>query len=351
MSKSYFHRVQNETPTRFWINNPTVEQAKLAIEAGAIGATTNPAYVSKLFESEEELQVVLKTIDELLPVEPDDSIVAAKVQQAMVKRIAQVFQPLWEESDGQIGLVTIQGDPHRETDAQHIIDEGLENIEIAPNICIKIPVTTWGIDAIVKMVEHDIPTMATEVMGLSQAISICEAYQAASERTGKTPLFWVTHITGILDDHFKRVVKQQNLVIDEHLFAYAGLSIAKKQYALLNERRYPGIFIGGGARKLEDFTELVGGKLDITINWKGTADVLIDEDRPADKRIDVNLSEEEIEKLKATLPDYARAIELDGMTADEYFDYGGVELFRTAFQKGWDELLALIAERRRSKNE
>ena len=77
-------------------------------------------------------------------------------------------------------------------------------------------------------------------------------------------------------------MEQQNLVIDERLFAYAGLSIAKKQYALLNERSYPGIFIGGGARKLEDFTELVGGKLDITINWKGTADVLIGEDRPAD---------------------------------------------------------------------
>jgi transaldolase len=34
------------------------------------------------------------------------------------------------------------------------------------------------------------------------------------------------------------------------------------------------------------------------------------------------------------------------MTVDEYYDYGGVELFRSSFQKGWNALLALIAERR-----
>lgn len=348
MRETYFHRVQKETPTRFWVNNPTVEQARLAIEAGAIGATTNPSYVSKLFESEEDMRVVTRTIDLLIPYEKDDAIVAAKVQQMMVARIADIFLPLYIESGGKVGFVTIQGDPHLETDAAHIIAEGFENHALAKNICIKIPVTTWGIEAIVKMVEHNIPTMATEVMGLSQAISICEMYKKASAESGNEPPFWVTHITGILDDHFKRVVKNGSLSIDEKLLAYAGLSIAKKQYAMLKERGYPGIFLGGGARKLEDFTELVGGELDITINWKGTADTLIAQDRPATPKIDVNLTDSEIEALKQQLPDYRRAIEVDGMQEDEYFDYGGVELFRTSFQKGWDQLLALIAERRRS---
>ncbi len=346
MNTTYFHRVQNETPTRFWVNNPTIEQAKLAIEAGAIGATTNPAYVSKLFESEQDMLAVVRTIDLLLPYEADDAIVAAKVQQMMVGRIADLFLPLYKESGGTKGFVTIQGDPHRETEATHIIAEGFENHAIAQNICIKIPVTTWGIEAIEEMVEHNIPTMATEVMGLSQAISICEAYRAARKKSGNEPPFWVTHITGILDDHFKRVVKEGGLSIDERLFSYAGLSIAKKQYALLKERGYPGVFIGGGARKNEDFTELVGGEVDITINWRGTADVLIAEDRPVVSRIDENLSQEEIDVLKAQLPDYKRAIELDGMVEEEYFDYGGVELFRTSFQKGWDALVALIRERR-----
>jgi len=106
--------------------------------------------------------------------------------------------------------------------------------------------------------------------------------------------------------------------------------------------------IGGGARKLEDFTELVGGDLHITINWKGTADTLIEADGLVVSRIEDNLSEEEMQILKDRLPDYGRALEVDGMQVDEYYDYGGVELFRTSFQKGWNELLALIAERRRN---
>lgn len=346
MKDTYFHQVHEKTPTRFWVNNPTMEQAKLAIEAGAVGCTTNPSYVSKLFNSEEDMRVVLRAIDLLIPYEKDDSVVASKVQQMMVARLADLFLPLYEQSNGTAGLVTIQGDPFAETDTALIISEGLENRKIGKNICVKIPVTIWGIDAISAMVERDIPTMATEVMALSQAVSICEAYQKTSISSGHTPPFYVTHITGILDDHFKRVIKQNNLALDEKLVKYAGLSIAKKEYELLKSRNYPGILIGGGARKLEDFTELVGGDLHITINWVGTADTLIENKAPVISKIDESLCEEEIETLKQQLPDYARAIEVDGMKASEYYDYGGVELFRTSFQKGWNELLALIAKRR-----
>ena len=349
MKSTYFHRVHQQTKTRFWINNPTMEQAKRAIEEGAIGCTTNPSYVSKLFESEEDMRVVRRMIDLLLPYEKDDSALASKVQQMMVGRLADLFLPLYRASGGTEGLVTIQGDPFAETDASLIIKEGLENHEIAENICIKIPVTKWGIEAISTMVEHNIPTMATEVMSLSQTISICEAYQEVSQKSGNIPPFYVTHITGILDDHFKRVIKEQQLSIDEELVKYAGLSIAKKEYEMMKDRGYPGIMIGGGARKLEDFTELVGGDLSITINWKGTAEVLIQQDKEVVDRIDSTLDEQQIKRLCKELPDYQRALETDGMSVDEYYDYGGVELFRTSFQKGWNALLALIAERRGNK--
>jgi len=38
----YFHHVQAQTMTRFWINNVTREETRLAIEAGARGCTQNP---------------------------------------------------------------------------------------------------------------------------------------------------------------------------------------------------------------------------------------------------------------------------------------------------------------------
>ena len=48
MDKKYFHRVHEQTPTRFWINNVTMEEALLAIDAGAVGCTQNPTYLWKM---------------------------------------------------------------------------------------------------------------------------------------------------------------------------------------------------------------------------------------------------------------------------------------------------------------
>ncbi|MBN2859026.1 MAG: hypothetical protein JXK93_02035, partial [Sphaerochaetaceae bacterium] len=258
-SPGYFHRVRKNTSTRVWINNPTVAEAKAAIEAGAVGCTTNPAYVSKLLSSPADCAYVERTIDLLSPHISDEATLASLVQRIMVSRLSDLFLPMYQASEGRYGYVTIQSDPHREEDASFIVTDGLENRKIGENIMVKIPVTSPGIEAISTLVEKNIPTMATEIMGISQVISIAEAYQRASARTGHTPLFFFTHITGILDDHFKRIISEKHLDISEDAVKWAGLSIAKRQYHLVKERSYPGTMIGGGARKLEDFTELVGG--------------------------------------------------------------------------------------------
>jgi transaldolase len=347
--QGYFHRVHAKTPTRFWINNPTLEQAKKAIEAGAVGCTTNPSYVSKLFHSEEDFAWVARIIDLLVPYEGNDSILASKVQSAMVSRISELFMPMYRASEGKSGFVTIQGDPFAEENAERILAEGFENRKIGENIIVKVPVTVPGISAIGQLVEKNIPTMATEVMSLAQTVSICEAYLDASKISGKAPLFYVTHITGILDDHFRKTAAERKLDISPEALKYAGLSIAKREYALLSERHYPGIMIGGGARKLEDFTELVGGNLAITINWEGTADTLLAMDGPVVSRIGADVELRLVDELKEKLPDYSRAYDVEGMKPDEYYDYGGVELFRNSFMKGWRQLVDLIAERRRMR--
>ena len=43
LKMEYFQRVKALTKTRMWINNVTPLEAHLAINAGAIGCTQNPA--------------------------------------------------------------------------------------------------------------------------------------------------------------------------------------------------------------------------------------------------------------------------------------------------------------------
>ena len=48
MAQTYFEQLVSDTPTRVWVNNPTVEEIGLALEQGAVGYTTNPAYGGNL---------------------------------------------------------------------------------------------------------------------------------------------------------------------------------------------------------------------------------------------------------------------------------------------------------------
>ena len=344
----YFHEVNAKTPTRFWINNPTMAEARLAIEAGAAGCTTNPGFSAKMLSAPEEAAAPRDLIQKAIRAAPADEDAAGLVQRGLVKRLAERFMPLYAASGGSEGFVTIQSDPLRETDPAFIIAEGREARKLSPNVMVKIPVTPAGIAAIETLVREDCPVMATEVMAISQALRACEAYRAAAEESGRRPPFYVTHITGILDDYFKDLAKRRGLTIPAEILGQAGLSIAKKQYALHKRGAYPGRMIGGGARKLADFTEFVGGDLSITINWKGTAEELIKAAPPVVSRIDLPVEDRVVERLKAELPDYRRAWEETGMREEEFFEYGGVEWFRGAFIKGWNTLTAAVAAERQA---
>lgn len=51
--KTYLERINEQTPTRMWVNNPTPSEAKKGLEAGTFGATSNPTYLSHMLKAEE----------------------------------------------------------------------------------------------------------------------------------------------------------------------------------------------------------------------------------------------------------------------------------------------------------
>ena len=46
----YFIRVTRQSPTEFWINNPTLDHADWALANGATGCTNNPSYSQKMVD-------------------------------------------------------------------------------------------------------------------------------------------------------------------------------------------------------------------------------------------------------------------------------------------------------------
>ena len=346
MKNDYFHRVAALTPTKMWINNVTPEEADWAIAAGAMGCTQNPSYTWKMLNHPQYKDRVLTLLDEMLPDSEDDNEIECILQRKLVRRVAERFMTVYERTHGAHGYVSIQGDPIHEEDPRVIIEEGRKNREMSPNIMIKIPATKAGLEAMGTLIAENTPLNATEVMGLSQVIDVCEMYDKITAKTKKKPVMYFSLITGIYDEWLSKDVAAQGIDISSDILYQAGMVIAKKVYRFVRDQGYQLGFIGGGVRGLQHFTEMVGGDVCITMNWQGHAEELLKLDHPVVARLFNPVQDHVLDELLTKVPAFQQAYLENGLTVDEYEEYGPVEYFRDMFVSAWKNALELIEERR-----
>jgi len=334
--KNYFHRVNELTPTRFWINNVTTEEAHIAIAEGAIGCTQNPSYVWKMLTNPEMKEKTIALIKEYGKTSSDIDEILVNVQRDLVYDISKIFLPLYEASNGMNGYVSIQGDPFHE-DTESIIKYARFNFEKSPNIMAKIPVTEEGLEAIAVCAAEGIPINATEVMAVKQALDVCDVYTKATKGLkNKAPIYF-SHITGIYDEYLVKTVEKENIDVQEDILWQAGMAIAKKTYWMAKERNKEVGFIGGGARGLHHFTEMVGADANITINWIGSAKDLIDSNPVVVDRFNTKTPDYVIDELCEKLPDFKKGYFVNEIESHEYETFGPVVLFRVSFEEAWEK--------------
>lgn len=332
------------TPTRLWVNNPTVEEIDLALDQGAVGCTTNPAYGGGLLKrAPEEIRPI---IEEFAAAESDDHRAAELVQQSLVARITGRFMPLFEESGGRAGFVSIQGVPETDTDGDEILREAFEGHEIAPNATPKIAATAPGFYAFERLVAANVPTIITEVFSLAQLVYACETYIRVTERTDVRPPFHMSPITGIFSDHLKKVAAAQGIDVDATAIDWAGVILARRCQALVEKRSYPVTLLFGGARTLIDFTGLVGAASAATINYSTVREILA-ADPPIEDTIHAPVDESIVARLEE-FADFKKAIVLHGLEPEEFGSFGPVQHFRNNFMDGWNAVLAAVAQERKA---
>jgi transaldolase len=326
-----------------WVNNPTVEEIGLALAQGAVGCTTNPAYGANLLRRAPDQ--ILPIIADCVRLSPDDAVVCEAVQLRLVQPIVERFRPLYNESGGREGFVSIQGAPEADTDAKHMVEEARAGHALGPNAAPKIPATRPGLSAFEVMVAEGCPTIVTEVFSLAQFIETCERYLRVSDRTGNRPPFFVSPITGIFGDHLKALAATEGLDIATEDIAVAGVALSRACYRVAQERRYPVVLLCGGARIPFDLTGLVGGALHATINWSTFTD-LMTSSSPFVAGIAEPIDPAAIERLTAAFDDVRRGLVLDGLTVEEFENFGPVQHFRDVFIRGWRQIGEAIASER-----
>ncbi len=332
MPKSYFHRVAEQTPTRFWINNVTRKEAALAIEAGAVGCTQNPSYTFKMMGMPDEKEYVFSLLDQILAQTNDDTEALVLLQRTLVTAIAEKFLPLYKSSHGRLGYVSIQGDPLHENSETIIRHARLNRKNSPPNIMAKIPATPEGLKAMDILIRENVPINATEVMSLRQALDVCEIYSKATAGIDHPPMIYYSHIAGIFDQYLKKTIEKDKIDVSPDCAHQAGLAVARKIQRVLEEKGYCNIgFISGGARGLHHFLDWVGSRACVTINWLGTAKDIIDMDPPVMQTFLAPTPESVLEELIEKVPDFRKAYFTHAIKPEEYEDYGPVSLFRSMF--------------------
>jgi transaldolase len=341
---SYFHRVARLTRTRMWINNPTPAEAVWARAAGAVSCTSNPTYVARMLQVDQT--AAMAAIDARLARGGDDDAVADGVQVDLLRRILDIFAPDVDPARREAGFVSVQGDPRRDTDPDHIQHEiARHRAACGPGYVAKIPATRAGLVAIAACLRQDIPVIATEVFSLSQALAVAEVRRACG---GRTPLY-LTHISGIFDDYLAADAARRGVVVPPDLLRMAGLIVAKEQYRLLHDRGCEGlVMLGGGARAAHHFTEVVGGTMHVTLN-PGTVQELITADQPVIPRIHHQADAATIALLCDRLPDLRTALIPEAQRPEEFETYGPVRHFLGMFITGWTAMLTAIAARRSAR--
>lgn len=346
MNKTYFHRVSELSPTRVWINNPTREQAKAAIAAGAIGCTTNPSYISKMLSDSVEGKRVRDKIKSLLTSEPDDTRLLEKVYSDTVTELADIFRPIYEESRGTQGYVSIQGDPFDESE-ENMLRYARENHARAKNITPKIPYVETARGTVETLMTEGVPLNITEIMAMRQALDVHELYMKAARKSDTVPIVYYSHIMGIFNEYIAEYVAEKGIEISPDIYGQAGIAVARKMVQVLRERSARIEMISGGARTVGNFTDMVGAPAYVTINWNGTFDVLLERSESVVQKFVQPTPDSVVDELLEKIPEFGRAYMINGIREEEYEGYGPVVKFRNSFQQGWKIALSEVTRLRR----
>lgn len=350
MTASYFLRVRAETPTRLWINNPTLEEVDLALAQGAMGCTTNPSYGGNLLRRVPDYvkPIIEEAVAEASLAENDLQL-ADRIQERLVRRILAKFRPLWDASGGMEGFVSIQGSPESDHDGERIAEEAHRARTLGPNATPKLPATLPGFRALEEMVADDSPTIVTEVFSLDQVVYACELYNRVSGATGHTPPFIMSPITGIFADHLKKVARRDGIDVDFATVDWTGVALGRACHELVRERSYPVMLLFGGARVPIDYTGLVGGWTAATVNYSTVAEILKD-DPPVQRTINDPVDSAILRTLTDHFEDFRRGMTLGSLSPEEFEGFGPVQHFRDAFMEGWQSVLAEVRAQRAGRD-
>ena len=151
--------------------------ARYVADDGVRGVTSNPSIFQKAIEGGGPYD---EAVAGLLADDPGMDTVALYEALAIddIKNAADILRPVWDESQGGDGYVSLEVSPHLSRDTEGTVAEAkrLWQAVNRPNLMIKVPATPEGIPAIENLIAGGINVNATLMFSLADYEAVANAY-------------------------------------------------------------------------------------------------------------------------------------------------------------------------------
>ena len=224
------------------LNRPMITSGDLQsyIDRGVLGVTTNPTiFASALSEGDAYDDQIASLASDGADV--DAAVFALTTED--VRNACDVFLPVYEQTDGRDGRVSIEVDPGMAKDATATAEmaQRLWREIDRPNLFIKIPATVEGLGAISQTLAEGISVNVTLIFSLDRYRGVMNAYLTGLEQArehGKdlstirsVASFFVSRVDSEIDDRLDAIGTEEA----EALKGKAGLANARLAYQAFEE--------------------------------------------------------------------------------------------------------------------
>jgi transaldolase len=190
------------------------ELERLMREDAVTGITSNPTIFAKALAEGDAYD---EQLAEVLEGESDPKEVFLALATRDVSDACDVLAPVWEETDGREGYVSIEVDPRMAADTGATIAEAvrLHDWIRKPNLFVKIPATQEGLPAIEEMIARGRSINVTLIFSLERYAAVAEAYLRGLERHLTSGGGDLHKIASVASFFVSRVDTEADRLIDE----------------------------------------------------------------------------------------------------------------------------------------
>ena len=348
-SMSLIQQMVSTTPTDYWNDSCSIQELTYGIEQGAVGATTNPVIVLGVLKK--EMHLWRDRIRQIIEENPtwSETEVTWKLVEEMAVAGAKLLLPVYERHQGRKGRLSIQTNPANYRNPEAMVSQAVHFNSLAPNMQVKLPVTSTGLVAIEEATFHGVSVNATVSFTVPQAIAVGEAVErgltrrraAGMDIEHMSPV--ATIMIGRNDDWLRVLAKRDGIDIDPAYLAWPGIAAFRRAYVIFRERGYRARLLVAAYRHVGHWSELIGGDFihSMPYEWARKANA---SEIPVQNTIGKPVSPEIIEALRAKFPDFIRAYEPDGMTPSEFDTFGATVRTLRGFIEAVHELTAVVRD-------